>query len=71
MLMPAMNGAALVSALRHIKPDLRIIAVSGFPSEETSAEIGESEGITFLKKHYSMTELLKSIRARLDLGRSS
>lgn len=66
MMMPAMGGASLVAALRRIKPGVRIIAISGLPPEEAATEMKEAAGITILKKPYSMTALLQSIRECLD-----
>ncbi len=64
MMMPSMGGHAVVDALRRIKPDVRILAVSGLPPEQPS---DYPEGIkAFLKKPYSTGKLLTTMRAVLD-----
>jgi len=62
MSMPGMDGPALIDALRKIKPDIRVIVVSGAPPGAR-----EPAGIkAFLKKPYTTSTLLKSIRSALD-----
>src|SRR5205823_5955629 len=64
MMMPSIGGHALVEDMLRIKPDLRIIAVSGLPPEQVS---DYPQGIkAFLKKPYSTTRLLTTLRAVLD-----
>jgi PAS domain S-box-containing protein len=64
MSMPSMNGLELVEALRRIKPDLKIIAVSDLPPENP----GEYPPVikAFLQKPYTTSTLLTSIRTVLD-----
>ncbi len=64
MMMPAMGGGALVEALRKMEPALKVIAVSGLPPEQVS---DYPQGIgAFLKKPYSTTKLLTTMRGLLD-----
>jgi PAS domain S-box-containing protein len=60
ILMPGMDGSALIDAMRKIKPDVRLIAVSGIASAAKDLDCG------FLKKPYSTTALLKMVRSALD-----
>lgn len=63
--MPFMDGSALVRALRHMSPDLRIIAMSGLPSEKRIKEF-TAQGVTrFLHKPFSTDRLLTSVREAL------
>jgi len=64
MMMPAMGGAALVEVLLKIEPTVKVIAVSGLPPEQVS---DYPQGIgAFLKKPYSTTKLLTTMRGLLD-----
>jgi CheY-like chemotaxis protein len=66
MMMPVMDGAALVHALRKINPSVRIIAASGLNAE---GEINQatSGGLKhFLIKPYTAGVLLQTMRAILD-----
>lgn len=61
MLMPGLDGPGLIRALRSVKPDVRLIAVSGVP--------GNTQGVPtngFLKKPYSTAQLLETVRTALD-----
>lgn len=61
MLMPGMDGPALIHALRKMKPDVRLIAVSGVPSNTRQVETR-----AFLRKPFSTATLLKAVRSALD-----
>jgi two-component system cell cycle sensor histidine kinase/response regulator CckA len=65
--MPYMDGSALVRALRHMSPELRIIAMSGLPSEKRLKEFA-AQGVTrFLHKPFATDRLLTSVREALML----
>ncbi len=61
MMMPGMDGPALVKELRRVEPEVRIITASGLPSH------GQAEGASglvpsaFLAKPYTAEELLTTI----------
>ena len=61
LIMPGMSGKALINKLRQLKPDLRVIAVSGVPVE--SRQVGAN---FFLKKPFGTSVLLKTVRSVLD-----
>lgn len=61
MLMPGMDGAELIQALRQVKPDVRVIAVSGVASNAQKVDVK-----AFLKKPFNSATLLKAVRAALD-----
>ncbi|MFN7948090.1 MAG: PAS domain S-box protein [Blastocatellia bacterium] len=61
MMMPFMDGPALIRALRKINPEVRIIASSGLTENGKAAEITQSGVRTFLAKPYSADKLLKAL----------
>lgn len=61
MAMPYMDGTALVRALKKMKPDIRIIAMSGLTNEDTAAELRSLNVNTLLAKPYSAEILLRSV----------
>ncbi len=61
LMMPGMDGSALIEALRKIKPEVKLVAVSGLPS--ASQKLGVDR---FLKKPYGTATLLQAVRAALD-----
>ncbi|HVO76923.1 MAG TPA: response regulator [Candidatus Bathyarchaeia archaeon] len=62
MTMPGMNGIATSSALRQIRPDMRIILTSGYLQQEVESRFAENDTAGFLHKPYQLSEL----RAVLD-----
>jgi nitrogen-specific signal transduction histidine kinase len=61
MMMPGMSGADLISAIRGIKPEIKILAVSGLEGEQSSSQ-GPAERLSgFLQKPYTGTALLTSV----------
>ena len=57
LMMPIMDGSALIAALRRIDPVLPIIATSGQAATGTGARL-EKEGVAFLPKPYSAEAIL-------------
>lgn len=66
MMMPVMDGPALVIALKSLNPQIRVIGSSGLTSNgRMVAAIGA--GVThFIPKPYTAATLLKTVRAVLD-----
>ena len=63
MIMPYMDGEAVIRALRRIEPDIRVLLVSGLDQESHIAQ--EGKGIRFLHKPYTSKTLLESIESLL------
>ena len=66
IVMPLMDGKELIKNLRAIKPDIRIIVVSGFSDEAVSKDILKIDD--FLKKPFEINQLLSKVRRVLDAG---
>jgi PAS domain S-box-containing protein len=66
MVMPVMDGATAIAAIRRIRPSIRIIAASGFNAMRNGAPI-VVEGVHHnLSKPYNADTLLTQIRRVLD-----
>jgi PAS domain S-box-containing protein len=65
MMMPVMDGLALIAALRRIDPDVRVIASSGLNANGNVARVAHADVKHFLAKPYSAEELLQTLRAVL------
>lgn len=61
MMMPVMDGAALIKALRRMDSNVKVIAASGIHGNHDVLENGYSTIVAFLEKPYSATELLTAI----------
>ena len=66
MAMPVMDGPTAIHALRHIEPDVPIVAASGLASNATVARAAVAGVKDFLAKPYSAEALLRLIRKVLD-----
>lgn len=65
MMMPVMDGAAIIQVLMRINPSVKIIAASGQVAENTSKAI--RAGVhDFLPKPYTAQTLLKLVREVID-----
>ncbi len=66
MMMPSMDGLTTIPTLQKIKPQVKIIAVSGLASrEQVSAAMGAGVK-AFLSKPFTAQELLKTINSVLN-----
>ena len=59
MVMPVMDGAALVQELRRIQPQVKVVCVSGLGSK---AKVAQLNPHAFLAKPYSTDKLLTTLR---------
>jgi PAS domain S-box-containing protein len=66
MTMPNMDGAATIQALLKINPDIKIIASSGFMTNDGVTRASVAKTKYFLPKPYSAEALLKIVRTILD-----
>jgi PAS domain S-box-containing protein len=65
LMMPIMDGLALIRALRKIDPDVKVIAVSGLASQAKLSEVGKLEVQAFLTKPFTTEHLLTTLRKAL------
>ena len=66
IMMPLMEGNELIRSIKQIKPEVKIIAVSGF----TDAPVNQKEWMidAFIKKPFEKIEMLSTVRRLLDTG---
>ena len=62
MMMPVMDGATLVRELRRIRPQVKVICVTGLASRSPPPEIEQLQPHAFLAKPYSTEKLLNTLR---------
>lgn len=63
--MPVMDGVALIRTLREIDKDIKVVAMSGFTSEETETELKKLNVKSFISKPHSAETLLKMLKEAL------
>jgi PAS domain S-box-containing protein len=66
MMMPIMDGPAMIYALRRINPEVKIIATSGVNSNCGMTKLADMRIQYFLTKPYTAETLLKTLRAILE-----
>jgi PAS domain S-box-containing protein len=68
VVMPGLNGGALVEELRVRQPALRALFVSGYTDDAISQRGVLPEGVEFLPKPFTGSELVARVRRLLDGG---
>jgi two-component system cell cycle sensor histidine kinase/response regulator CckA len=68
VVMPEMSGLTLAATLRERRPDLKVLYMSGYTTEEIGRRGSGSPGLTLLQKPFTGDELARVVRATLDAG---
>ncbi len=63
MMMPGMDGAAFIRAVRKFSPDVPIIATSGMSPEHFAADLAGQKHVTFLAKPFTGEMLVQTFQA--------
>ena len=66
IMMPVMDGVALIHALKHLDPSLRIVAASGLNANGSVARASGAGVRDFLPKPYSTEGLLRIVRKAIE-----
>ena len=69
MMMPVMDGPAMIHALIRINPEIKIIATSGLSANGGLTKVSEVKIKHFLTKPYTAATLLKALRSLLEEDR--
>jgi len=67
MVMPGgMNGRELSAKFQVSYPELKVIFVSGYASDNICLDLNLKQGVNFLRKPFSIYALIEAVRSRLD-----
>jgi two-component system, cell cycle sensor histidine kinase and response regulator CckA len=69
LVMPRMNGKDLADAILVIRPELRVVYMSGYAPEYLMPDFALISEPNFLEKPYSPAKLLAKVRSALDAPR--
>lgn len=69
MMMPVMDGPAMIQVLRRIHPEVRVVTASGITGGENQARAADLGVTHFLSKPYTAETLLTVLRNVLDARR--
>jgi DNA-binding response OmpR family regulator len=65
--MPLMNGVQLAAEFRTIRPEVKVLLMSAYRTQETDDyRIREAPGGLFLDKPFTVVALERTVRAALD-----
>ncbi len=64
--LPGMSGPDLITAIRTMKPSVKIISVSGYGSGNVRSLAKKAGADMFCEKPFVMSEFLKSVRKLLE-----
>ena len=71
VVMPEMDGPALLVKVRARRPDLKVIFVSGYAEENVRQDIAENQSVEFLPKPYSLDQIntkVKDVLGKIEDG---
>ncbi len=66
VVMPGMNGGELARRLRRVRPQCRVLYMSGYSTEAVATQGVLTPGADFLQKPFSVEELVLRVREVLD-----
>lgn len=66
VIMPGMNGIELIKILKPMRPEIRVVFMSGYTDIDIAPEGGWKPGMTFIRKPLTPTWLAKKLREELD-----
>jgi signal transduction histidine kinase len=64
--MPHLDGAAAFGQLRRIRPDVRVILMSGYNEQSIAAQFAGKGPISFIQKPFRLSELRQLVRSTLE-----
>ncbi len=71
VIMPGMNGRDLADKLKAIRPDIRVLFMSGYTANVIAHHGVQDEGEHFIQKPFSMKKLSVKVREALKGGKKS
>ncbi|MDB5563323.1 MAG: CckA [Hyphomicrobiales bacterium] len=69
VVMPEMDGPALLKKIRERLPELRVIFVSGYAEESVRRDIADDQSVEFLPKPYSLDQINSKVKEVLSAPR--
>jgi two-component system cell cycle sensor histidine kinase/response regulator CckA len=68
VVMPRMDGPALIKEVRAIRPDMKVIFISGYTEDAFRKRLGDESSIHFLPKPFSLKQLAGKVKEVISAG---
>jgi CheY-like chemotaxis protein len=65
MVMPTMSGSTLYIKLRELKPDIKMVIITGYPFEEQDRELLSQGVVAWVQKPFVMEQIATAIQGAL------
>jgi CheY-like chemotaxis protein/glycine cleavage system H lipoate-binding protein len=63
--MPGMNGVEVTKAVRHLRPDIDVVVITGYGTIETAVETVQYGAMDYIEKPFTEDELLGFVKTAL------
>lgn len=63
--MPSMNGVDVVKSVRHMRPDIDVVVITGYASVDTAVECLKHGAMDYIQKPFTADELLAFVKKAL------
>jgi CheY-like chemotaxis protein/glycine cleavage system H lipoate-binding protein len=63
--MPGMDGVEVTKAVKHLRPDIDVVVITGYATIETAVETVKSGAMDYLQKPFTEDELLGFVKSAL------
>ncbi len=62
VIMPNMDGPTLIRRVRELRPEIKVIFISGYAEDKFRERLGDGESIHFLPKPFSLKQLAAKVK---------
>lgn len=66
VVMPQLDGPAMIRAVREFMPDVKVIFISGYAEERFRSSVGGGEVVEFLPKPFSLKQLAGKVKEVME-----
>ncbi|NQW11420.1 MAG: response regulator [Alphaproteobacteria bacterium] len=71
VVMPGIDGPALVKIVSETRPDLPVVCISGYSEDALRQRIADTKGMAFLPKPFSLKQLAQAVKQAIARSRTT
>lgn len=68
VMMPVLDGPTLIRIVREIRPNLRVVCISGYAEESMREKLDKQSNIEFLPKPFTLKQLAGTVKKVMEAG---